>query len=71
LWEYGIVWIAAPVAAKKTVGLVEKCNNLLQRILKKISTNPHDWSLFVQESAKKKLHSAYRGPFVIAGFAGS
>jgi transposase InsO family protein len=71
LWEYGTVWIAAPAAAKKAVGLVEKCNDLLQHILKKISTNPYDWPLFVQESAKKKLHPAYRGPFVITGFARS
>src|SRR6201999_1773787 len=33
--KHGALWINAPVAAKKTVGMVEKGNELIQRILKK------------------------------------
>ncbi|KAI1005510.1 hypothetical protein K3495_g2709 [Podosphaera aphanis] len=31
--EAGVVWIPAPVAAKRSVGMVEKANDLLQRVL--------------------------------------
>lgn len=50
LFEYGIIWIPSPVAAKKATGLSEKCNDLLQRILKKIAVHKHDWPLFIQEA---------------------
>ncbi|KAI1003613.1 hypothetical protein K3495_g4595 [Podosphaera aphanis] len=30
-----VIWISAPSGAKKATGIVEKCNDLLQRILKK------------------------------------
>ncbi|KAI0993881.1 hypothetical protein K3495_g14303 [Podosphaera aphanis] len=40
--EMGVVWIPAPVAAKRSVGMVEKANDLLQRVLVK-DGNPLTW----------------------------
>ncbi|KAI0995730.1 hypothetical protein K3495_g12449 [Podosphaera aphanis] len=40
----GVVWIPALVAAKRSVGMVEKANDLLQRVLVK-GGDSSDWSL--------------------------
>ncbi|KAI0995222.1 hypothetical protein K3495_g12960, partial [Podosphaera aphanis] len=45
----GVVWIPAPVAAKRSVGMVEKANDLLQRVLVK-GGDSSDWSLRLNRS---------------------
>ena len=47
----GTIWVPSPVASKKSTGLAEKCNDLLQRILKKITIGVQNWPIEVQPSA--------------------
>jgi transposase InsO family protein len=50
--ERGALWITSPVAAKKSTGMVEKVNDILQRILKKTG-EPH---LFAERLRKSVLN---------------
>jgi hypothetical protein len=51
LKEQGTIWVPSPVASKKATGLAEKCNDLLQRIMKKITEGVENWPLEVQPAA--------------------
>ena len=48
--SFNVLWIPSPVGAKKATGMAEKCNNLLQRVMKKISQGNCQWPLILQES---------------------
>ncbi|POS87077.1 hypothetical protein EPUL_000421, partial [Erysiphe pulchra] len=41
--ESGVIWCHAPVAAKGTVGLIEKAVDILQRVLKNCTPDPCKW----------------------------
>ena len=43
----GILWIGAPVGAKRSTGMIEKANDLLERVLKKSAHNPTIWSQYL------------------------
>jgi len=47
--ERGITWITSPVAAKRSTGMAEKANDLLQLVLKK-SGDPSKWHLRLRTS---------------------
>ena len=43
LLSLGILWIGAPVGAKRSTRMIEKANDLLERVLKKSIRNPAKW----------------------------
>jgi hypothetical protein len=63
------LWIASPVAAKKATGMVEKANNLIQRVLKKERLGTK-WPLRVQSAAfelnRREVIYLNYSPFKIA-----
>ena len=48
--EVGIIWCHAPVAAKRAVGMIEKCADILQRTLKKCTSEPRLWPSHLPEA---------------------
>ncbi|RKF84389.1 hypothetical protein GcM1_092004, partial [Golovinomyces cichoracearum] len=40
----GVVWCNSPVAAKASTGMAEKVIDILQRVLKKLSSDPSKWT---------------------------
>jgi RNase H-like domain found in reverse transcriptase/Integrase zinc binding domain/Integrase core domain len=47
----GVMWIPSPVGAKKATGMVEMCNNLLSKVIKKDEDVPENWPFKVQHAA--------------------
>ncbi|POS81989.1 hypothetical protein EPUL_006423, partial [Erysiphe pulchra] len=48
--SYGTIWCNSPVAAKRAVGMVEKTIDILQRVLKKMTVDPKEWSNNVERA---------------------
>ncbi|KHJ30038.1 hypothetical protein EV44_g4980 [Erysiphe necator] len=46
----GVLWYNSPVAAKKSIRMIEKTVDILQRVLRKKSSDPKRWPEVVQES---------------------
>lgn len=46
----GIVWCNSPVAAKRSVGMIEKSVHILQNVLEKYSVIPSEWPLHLRQS---------------------
>jgi hypothetical protein len=68
LSNWGVLWIPSPVAAKKATGMVEKVNDLHQRVMRK-SKGAKPWPLCVQpatfELNKREIPSLNYTPFEI------
>ncbi|KAI1004034.1 hypothetical protein K3495_g4176 [Podosphaera aphanis] len=68
LSSQGTLWIPAPSGSKRSTGMVEKANDLLERILKKISQR-EDWPFRVQRSAyelnRREVRSLGFSPYEI------
>lgn len=47
--HHGVIWTASPSAAKRSTGIVEKANDLFQRVLKK-SGDPHQYHLHITKA---------------------
>ncbi|KAI1003000.1 hypothetical protein K3495_g5204 [Podosphaera aphanis] len=68
LSSQGTLWIPAPSGSKRSMGMVKKANDLLERILKKIPQR-EDWPLRVQRSAyelnRREVRSLGFSPYEI------
>lgn len=69
----GVVWCHSPVAAKKAVGMIEKVNDILQRVLKKITPDPSHWPEYVPRAVfevnKREIaHLHYSPAQIMLGF---
>jgi hypothetical protein len=49
--QKGVLWIPVPVATKKATGMVEKANDIFQRVLKKSKKSGRKWVFEVQSAA--------------------
>jgi transposase InsO family protein len=58
--QKGVLWIPAPVAAKKATGIVEKANDVFQRVLKKSKKSRQKWVFEVQSAAFETNHREIR-----------
>jgi transposase InsO family protein len=50
LAEKGVLWIPSPVAAKKSTGMIEKANDIVQRVLKKTREHGDVWPRVLQHA---------------------
>jgi len=73
LSEQGVLCVPAPIGAKKSVGMIEKANDIYQRILKKVLDSPHDWDGTVLGSTfemnhRQIVHLGYAPAEISRGF---
>ncbi len=69
----GVLWIGAPVAAKRSTGMVEKGNDILQRVLKKSTSSYINWpnhlAAAVFETNQREIeHLGYSPHEIFFGF---
>jgi hypothetical protein len=67
--QKGVLWIPAPVAAKKATGMVEKVNDVFQRVQKKSKKSKRKWVFEVQSAAfetnRREIRHLGYAPFEI------
>ena len=67
--QKGVLWIPAPIAAKKATGIVEKANDVFQRVLKKSKKSRRKWVFEVQSAAfetnRREIRHLGYSPFEI------